>query len=121
MKIRALDFVIIVLAIAVLILFCINAFAGDNLPLRAYIKSDANEFVYSLERNVSLDISGPLGTTKIVIQDGKAFITDSPCPGKTCVHAPSISKQGEWIACLPNRVLVTIERRETSEIDATSF
>ena len=121
MKLKVLDIIIILLSVLVSVFFCINAFSKNGRTMQVFIKSQSSEYVYSLDRDVTIDVSGPLGMTRIVIAGGYASIADSPCPGKICVHAQPVRKQGEWIACLPNRVLLSIESRGSNEIDATSY
>jgi hypothetical protein len=120
-KIRVCDVLIIAAAVLTCVFFCINAFSGNARSLEAYIKADAQEYIFALDRDIVIEVTGPIGITRIAIKDGKAYFVDSPCPGKICVHSQPVSKQGEWIACLPNRVLLTVESRGKSEIDATSY
>ena len=49
-----------------------------------------------------------LGTNKLVIKDGKAYIEEASCPDKQCVKQGKISKAGEMLVCLPNRVVIKI-------------
>ena len=41
-------------------------------------------------------------------------------PDKLCVKQGEISKAGESIICLPNRIIVSVEGGEESGIDATA-
>jgi hypothetical protein len=58
------------------------------------------------ERRVVVD--GQTGTTEIMIGDGCVRFLSSPCPHKLCVKRGRILRAGEWIACLPNGVVVKI-------------
>ena len=49
-----------------------------------------------------------LGTNKLVIKDGKAYIEEASCPDKQCMKQGKISKAGEMLVCLPNRVVIKI-------------
>ena len=44
----------------------------------------------------------------LVIKDGKASVTEASCPDGICVNHRAISRTGETIVCLPNRVVVRI-------------
>ena len=60
---------------------------------------------------VSLSDDGeyPIGEGNLlVISDGEAHMKDADCPDKLCVHQGRISRTGERIVCLPNRVIVEI-------------
>ena len=49
-----------------------------------------------------------LGTNKLVIKDGEAYIEEASCPDKQCMKQGKISKAGEMLVCLPNRVVIKI-------------
>jgi hypothetical protein len=59
----------------------------------------------------TLYVEGPLGTTSIRIEDRAVTFISSPCPHGLCVSKGSISRAGEWIACLPNGVVARISGR----------
>lgn len=64
---------------------------------------------YDLNENLSVDIEGfEDGSNHLVIQNGMADITKASCPDGLCVHQMQISKAGETIVCLPNRVVIRI-------------
>ena len=48
------------------------------------------------------------GTNTLVIEGGRAYVIDSDCPDKTCEHSGRISRVGERIICLPNRLEIRI-------------
>ena len=54
-------------------------------------------------------------TNVISVEDGKAAIIESDCPGTDCVHSGWIHESGRSIVCLPNRVEIRIEG--ASEVD----
>ena len=72
--------------------------------------------VYSLADDQIIEING--GTNILQIKNGYADMTEADCPDKLCVHQKSVSKRGESIICLPNKVVVSIESEENSEFDA---
>lgn len=53
------------------------------------------------------------GTNHIVIQDGKAHISDASCPDKICINQGEISQNGEMIVCLPNLMIAKITAPES--------
>ena len=63
-----------------------------------------------------------LGTNKLVIKDGEAYIEEASCPDKQCVKQGKISKAGEMLVCLPNRVVIKIvdANEEEPVIDGVS-
>ena len=68
----------------------------QNVPLDA-----------DVERTIA--VQGPLGVTRIEICGNSARVVSSPCPDKICVRMGWLSRVGEYAACIPNRVVVTVE------------
>ena len=67
---------------------------------------------YSLSKNGTYPLNG--GTNILVIENGKAYLTDANCPDKLCVHQGKISRTGETITCLPNKLTVAVFGAEES-------
>lgn len=44
----------------------------------------------------------------IAINDGKVFVESARCSGKDCIKMGKISREGQIIACLPHKLLITI-------------
>ena len=76
------------------------------------------EGIYSLAEDRTIEING--GTNILQIKNGTVDMTTADCPDKLCVNQKSISKNGESIICLPNKVVVTIDSKEDSEFDAVA-
>jgi hypothetical protein len=71
-----------------------------------------NNFVYPLNQDKEIIVKGKLGEAKVVIRDGRVRILDSPCPLKICEKKGWISKRGDFIICIPNRVVIKITGKE---------
>ena len=67
---------------------------------------------YSLSADGTYPLNG--GTNILVIENGKAYLSDANCPDKLCVHQGKISMTGETITCLPNKLTVTVFGTEES-------
>lgn len=65
---------------------------------------------FSVKEDVEFLIETENGTNRLILKDGKADVTEASCPDKICVHQSPISKTGETIVCMPNRVIVTVEK-----------
>lgn len=72
---------------------------------------------YSLAEEGEYEIQTDRGKNLLIIQDGKADVTEADCPDELCVKQKAINKNGETIVCLPHRVVVEIESEEETEID----
>lgn len=66
-------------------------------------------FSAPLAENRVVDLDGPLGTTRLEIRDGRARILSSPCPTKACIGMGAITRRGDLLACVPNKLLVRID------------
>ena len=84
------------------------------------VNTPGGEFVYPLGKNRELTVAGALGDSVLVIQDGRAFFKDSPCPNKVCVQSVALQHDGDWSACLPNQVILHVENKaEQAAVDVT--
>ena len=78
------------------------------------------QWIFPLDASTTLRVPGPIGETVVVIQDGSVRVVSSPCPEKVCIKTGRISRPGQWIACLPNRVFISIRGRRSEQPDAIS-
>ena len=72
---------------------------------RAVIRVTAPEATWLLrpDEDQVLEVTGPLGINRIVVRDGEVFVAAAPCANQICVKTGTVSRPGQWIACLPNR------------------
>jgi hypothetical protein len=73
-------------------------------------------FTAPLDQPRTFFIDGPLGQTKLVIDEQGARIVESPCPRKICVSMAAAKHTADLLACVPNRVLVHIDGSSDKEI-----
>jgi hypothetical protein len=57
----------------------------------------------------------------INISDGYARIAEADCPDKLCVKDGMISKPGQSLVCLPNKVVVEVKGVRDTETDDVAF
>jgi hypothetical protein len=81
------------------------------------IQGEGGTWVFDADANETITVGGPLGDTRISLNKGIVRVLDSPCDNKTCVAAGQIHAAGQWLSCLPNRVMVTIEGSK-NDLDA---
>lgn len=60
------------------------------------------------------------GTNRLLIKDGQADMTWADCPDQLCVHQKAITREGESIICLPNKVVISIVGGQEREVDAVT-
>lgn len=111
MKKRDIILILSVLLIAAALFLVVELTKEDGA--RVVVKVDGNKVAeYSLSENATYELNG--GTNTLVIENGKAFLKDANCPDKLCVHQGKISRTGEVITCLPNKLTVTVYGAEES-------
>lgn len=76
--------------------------------------ADGDE-IYPLNKDGVFSLNG--GTNTLVIENGEAWVSEANCPDKVCMGMGKISKNGEFIACLPNQVIIVVEGGEESPVD----
>ena len=90
-------------------------FAQMNQDGGAYvlIRVDGEEVEqYSLSDEGTYPLNG--GTNILHIEGGEAWLTEADCPDHLCVKQGEISKTGQVITCLPNKLTVTVYGAEES-------
>lgn len=103
------DFFFIALS-AALIAISIMTLTGDSSPeTKVVIKVKDAEYIYPLTQEQDLTFDGELGKSHIIIHDGCVEFEDSPCRDKICIHMGQGKKDGDFLACLPNRIIVTVQ------------
>lgn len=115
-------FIFSVLLSLVLILFSNSVFKTDGRKT-VIIEVDGEIYAkYDLDSEKeakSLEINTKYGYNNVVIENGSVFVTDASCPDKLEVKEGGISKTGEMLVCLPNRVVIRIAGE--SEVDFVAY
>jgi hypothetical protein len=105
---KPFDYVSLVFALAVVFLAVIPLTAGGD-QYAINLKGEGGTWVFPRNAAETVTVPGPLGDTVVEIRGGRARVLSSPCQNQTCVAAGYIHRHGQWTACLPNRVLVSVE------------
>lgn len=100
------DFLIIGTIAVTTVLSVVLLFSFSKQGSRVVIKQD-NKVIYneSIDQNDTVNT----GTNTVIIKDGVVFMKDASCKNQICVNTGKISKKGESIICLPNKVIVEIK------------
>ena len=102
---------------------------ADSLPLlarggfaeKAVIRQDGQVFAeIDLATSRRIEVSGPLGTTLVAVEPGRARVVADPGPRQYCVRQGWLTRPGEIAICAPNRVSVQITGR-TRAYDSLSY
>ena len=73
-------------------------------------------FTAPLDQPRTLAIDGPLGQTKLVINEQGVRIVESPCPRKICVSMGAAKHTADLLVCVPNHILVHIDGSSDKEV-----
>ncbi|MDI6692828.1 MAG: NusG domain II-containing protein [Anaerosomatales bacterium] len=112
--------------IAVVVLACAALLATPIAAAREHRSSSGNDVVVQgpegtrrlpLDADGSCTVRGLRGRVVVAVSSGSVRVVESSCHDQVCVHAGSISRPGQAIACIPNGVIVTVEGEER-ELDA---
>ena len=83
---------------------------GDSVTVTV----DGKEYAtYPLHTDTVVEIrTGENGENRnrLVIRDGQAFVETASCPDGICSAHRPIHREGESIVCLPNRVVITVQK-----------
>ncbi|MFA6776375.1 MAG: NusG domain II-containing protein [Sphaerochaetaceae bacterium] len=115
MKTFVADGIAILISLGVIFMMAHTHTAKSGAYLN--IQSAEGTYRYPLSEDRTILVDGPLGKTTVVIKDGKASITDSPCESKACTRMAPISDSNGFVACLPNGVLLTVVSDDANEVD----
>ncbi|MBQ9748599.1 MAG: NusG domain II-containing protein [Clostridia bacterium] len=102
----------VILAIALLLAVtvlgsCYFLFRGEGDTVRVTVGRELFG-TYSLDTDRVVEIRTGDALNILVIRDGRAYMETASCPDGICTAHRPISRDGESIVCLPNRVVVTV-------------
>lgn len=101
----------IIVVIAVVILVFISLYKKQGSTVVVTIDDELYK-VYDLDEDITAILD--TGNT-LVIQDNEAYVSESTCKDKVCIHHGRISAVGETIICLPHKLVIEIKGAGTDE------
>jgi hypothetical protein len=102
------DGIVLLLVLTAAVVSAVMAYAGPGRRQELVIEGPGGSWVFPLSAEETVSVPGPLGITAVELRGGRARVLSSPCTNQLCVAAGAIGTHGQWIACLPNRVLVRV-------------
>jgi hypothetical protein len=115
------DFVVLVLALGALIFSTLRVYSGSAVSAAVTIQAGGERWVFPLEGETIFTAPGPLGDTVVELKGKSARILSSPCANQTCIAQGSIRRHGQWLACLPNRVMVSVSGEGGEGFDSITW
>jgi hypothetical protein len=126
-RLRILDYGAAGLALGITILASLSVYAGSGSAEEVVVTGTEGRWIFPRDVTETLTVAGPLGDTVVELRDGEARVLASPCTNQLCIAAGAVRSHGQWIACMPNKVLISITGGETAsargldEIDGSSW
>ena len=106
--IKKADIVLFLIIVILGLAISFWSIAGSSQGDTVLIKAGGELFgTYSLNENKEIDVNG---TNTVVIEDGTVYMKDSTCKNHVCIDTGKISETKDSIVCLPNKIVVTIEK-----------
>ena len=97
---------LVALAAAALALFFLSGTGGKAGSVTVL---DGESAPYSLTLDAPRRVQLADGCITLVIERDGVYVEHADCPTQDCVRMGKITRAGESIVCLPNRVVVTLE------------
>ncbi|MBP8133880.1 NusG domain II-containing protein [Zoogloea oleivorans] len=117
---KAGDVLVLGCALLVCVLSAISLWKGGR-PDKAIIKSGGKVFAeVDLSMPRIVEVPGPLGTTRVEIQPGRARVAADPGPRQYCVRQGWLSSAGAVAICAPNQVSLALSGR-TADYDSLNY
>lgn len=91
----------------------LHASNSDSAMLKVQVGKAA--FYYPMSYRGELVFWGRLGKTVIRVDETGARVVESACPGGDCMRGAAIHQAGQWRACLPNEVILSVEGRQAGK------
>ena len=98
------DWLIVAVGAALVVVLFATLWQGGHAAKLRIRQGDHVYATLSLAQQRTLEITGPLGISRIVIDHGHVRFERSPCTNQYCVHQGWLSHAGEVAVCLPNQI-----------------
>ncbi|WP_163336283.1 NusG domain II-containing protein [Desulfopila sp. IMCC35008] len=119
--VKPFDVVITIMVCIAITVISFRVYTVDGQPVAVSIQSESGLSIYPLNQPQRLEVEGPQGLTVVEIVNKQARVVSSPCRDKLCIIKGVLKKNGDWTACMPNRIYVGIEGGKEEELDELSY
>ena len=111
-KKRVADILLIcgLLVVALSVFLIIELTRGEGAAAEVSVDGEVVA-TYSLSVDGEYSLNG--GTNLLVISGGEAYMKEADCPDGLCIGQGAVSREGQTIVCLPNRVMIRIVGAES--------
>ena len=110
MKLKTGD--LIIYAVVIFAIVCSYKFS-EKFPFNyVEVVTPYKKLIFPLKQDKVITVKGEIGNLTIMIKDKKVKVIHSSCSNKICIKTGWISSSGEFIACVPNHILIKLVKRK---------
>lgn len=107
------DFVVIAFTVIALLIWLFPSRSGEIVEIK--VNGELYETL-PLGEDALIEVKSEFGVNVVEIINSRVSIKESDCKNKLC-NKETISKNGQSIVCLPNKLSVTIVDKSSNETD----
>lgn len=104
---------ILLVAGAAVALFSVQHGIGEGTAAAVVVQGQGRT-VYPVGPVRMVEVAGPLGMTLVELGPAGARVAASPCANQMCVRQGWVRRAGGVVACVPNRVVVSVAGDEAA-------
>jgi len=116
--------IVIILVFAAVFYAVFNGMLFENNPEKVVISVDGSEYAsYRLSEisgTKTVRVETEFGVNVVEITNSGVQVVEASCPDKLDVHSGRITKSGQMIVCLPNRLTVKLDEKN-SKVDKVTY
>ncbi len=118
------DKILIIIILAIIGISLFQILKPDKVNKILIIRSDG-KVIKQINLNTSKDtefvVKSREGHLTVEIKNGKVRVINSTCKDKLCIKEGWISRSGESIVCLPNRISISITGQNDQPVDSITY
>lgn len=115
-SIKKADIILLIGVVLISLFFILFSVFNNNSNNIVEFYHD-NKLIYKINLNEEHAVN--VGNMQFYVEHNSVRALKSDCPNQNCVHTGKISKAGQAIICLPNKVVARIVGK--SEVDSYAY
>ncbi len=114
------DYILISLLCIIITVLFLPSFFSSQEKLQAEISFDGKVEVYDLS-SLEKDITVKVGGCEIFLEKDGASFLKSGCTDSLCIKRGKLKKSGDSMACVPEKVVVTIKGEKKQSFHISTY
>ncbi len=103
-----------IIVVAASLFYVLNAPETQPETVRCFYKNKRIA-EFPIDKDRAFSVKGDKGGLRISIKGEEVSVVSAECPRQICKNTAPISKPGEQIICVPNRIVVSIHGKDKRE------